>query len=297
METKSELLKREKARNNLLKHINKAVREGKELDVSKIQDGGTYTRIRDKTTDRSTRKGIGIVNFPVISETYQAFKKAMDILGPGFEEYAEIYRDLHGEDNEENYNDTPDIENILKNFNEKGSLGFIPPSNNNKYNKFVGNEKTIYGILPDKTTRQTAKSAKSRKTTKNIQTDWREPSNESDSEIRENILDILRSSEEQERLNFMTDINQILKNPYSLEEKSSRKSSKKPSKKSTGQKKIKIYTREDVEDMEKELTEIPTTLDFLKPNKRKNSKLANRKIGFRDIKTTLKPRFTEYYED
>lgn len=284
-----EARKRDKAKATLLKRINKAFREGKELDVTNIKEGGTYTRLRDKTTDRSTRKGIGIHGFPVISETYAAFKEAMNILGPEYEKYAELYKMYHGEDdNKEEVKETPDIEIILKNLNKKGSIDFIPPDKNDRFVKYIGNEKTVYGILPEKTIKKTLKSKRTTgyNFTKNINTEWKEPSSLEDITIKSSLWKLKDKTDEDKKKEFMYEINQILQNPYSFEIDDSEFPIK--NKKSTRRK----FNKTDIKEMEDELD---SSLDFLKSSK-KPKFITNKKVGFKEMKSTLKPRFTEYYE-
>lgn len=265
-------IKKEKAKNTLLKHIDKAFRDGKELDVTKIKREGTYTRIRDKTTGRSTRKGIGVAGFPVISETFSAFKKAMNILGPEYSQYTELYKFYHGDDDNKNIpKDLPDIENILNNYKKDNLIDFIPPPTNQKNIKFIGNEKTIYGFLPDKSIRKTQKSK--RKTaynfTKNIGTEWEDPSDDDNSQnIKSSMWRLKLDAEKDSKEAFTNEINEILSNPY-YEEKT--------------------------KEIDTEMSNL--TLDFLKTNKPRSRTVGpKRKTTFKDLKSTLKPRFTEYYE-
>jgi hypothetical protein len=70
--------------------LNSAARNGKVLDVSTIGKDATGIKITNiPKTARGTKKGVE--GFPVISNNYESYRYAMEILGPEYAVYAEMY--------------------------------------------------------------------------------------------------------------------------------------------------------------------------------------------------------------
>ena len=65
------------------------------VDVSNINTDATGIRsISPPTTDRSLKKRIGYI--PVVSNNYESYKYAMDLLGPEYSGYADKFLEYHG---------------------------------------------------------------------------------------------------------------------------------------------------------------------------------------------------------
>lgn len=80
----------------LVTALNEAQATGKVLDVSNIEADGTGIRkIPAPKTTRGTKKWV--VDFPVVSDNYQGYAMAMQILGDQYMPLAQQYFQLYGE--------------------------------------------------------------------------------------------------------------------------------------------------------------------------------------------------------
>jgi hypothetical protein len=79
----------------LVTSLNEAVAKGKILDVSAIQADGTGTRkINVPKTAKGTKKWVG--DFPVVSDNYNSYSFAMQLLGDEYLPLAQEYLQLYG---------------------------------------------------------------------------------------------------------------------------------------------------------------------------------------------------------
>ena len=77
------------SREHLLDYIVKADLKDQVVDVSHITPNGSGIRIIGKPSLRSDKKGINPL--PIVSHNYEAYKLAIDILGPNYETFANQY--------------------------------------------------------------------------------------------------------------------------------------------------------------------------------------------------------------
>ncbi len=80
-------------RSPLLERVN-ALGEGEVLDVSAITAEGTGAK-KMKAPAGKSRK-VGVTGLPIISNNYQAYQRAIALLGPDYTKYAEQYGQLYG---------------------------------------------------------------------------------------------------------------------------------------------------------------------------------------------------------
>jgi len=83
-------------RDKLLNMIDTAYQLNKVLDVSKFSADGKGARvISAPKSDRSAKKQIGDLN--IVSDNYDSYKLAIDILGPEYHVFLESYLDNFGD--------------------------------------------------------------------------------------------------------------------------------------------------------------------------------------------------------
>lgn len=144
-------------RERMLSNIRRAIELGKDLDVTKMHDDGTYVKFIPKITARSKRRGIRPnVDFPVVSKSYERFAHAMYLTeDPVLISYIELFATKNPDLVEEKSTYKPtqgltNIKRIIDKYN-RGTVAFVPPSRLEGNVRFIGSpygERTIIGDLP-----------------------------------------------------------------------------------------------------------------------------------------------------